>query len=295
MRKAGNSIYCTDDGSILVLVLWVIALLTMVAGYFSVEARLRGNMGHNAWNLLKSRLEIESILNLTSIYLGPLEQKDDTEDPDHFIFADGSQYKVRINGRDVKFRLEDERGKLDINTVSEDTLGSVLDALLEDQNPGLASRLTDCILDWKDNDEDRRSGGAEKDYYEKQIPPYKPANSRFLLLEQLLLVRYMTPRIFWGPIEWNKSAKKDQPLSWKGGIQDIFTVYNQAGVVIKAAAPEPLLDILDEQELSDKGGRGTLRFRTCLYQGCYQVFWDAKKNGKQLYTLLHWQHIPRFD
>ncbi len=284
-----------ERGTILILVLWVIALLTMVAGYFSVEARLRGNMGHSAWNLLKSRLEVESILNLSAVYLAPLEQAKESEDPEHFIAADGAEYKVKINGRDVSFRLEDERGKLDINRVSEDTLSKVLDALLENRNPNLASRLTDAILDWKDNDEDRRTNGAEKDFYESLTPPYKPANSKFLLLEQLLLVKDMTPRIFWGPLEWKKPGEKEDSPSWKGGIQDIFTVYNQNGIVIKAAAPAPLLDVLDEEELSDKGGKGTLRFRACLYQGCYQVFWDAQKQGNRFYKLLHWQRIPRFD
>lgn len=287
-----------EKGSILVLVLWVISLLTMVAGYFSMEARLRGNLGYGSWNLLKSRLEIESVLNLASIYLAPLEQDKDARDPEHFLFADGSEYRVRINGRDLEFTLEDERGKIDLNKVNEDVLEKVFSSLLENQEEDQASHISNAIMDWRDNDDDKRSGGAEEGFYESLSPPYKPANSKFLLLEQLLLVRGVNPRIYWGPIEWGekeKKGKKGKTPAWKGGIQDLFTVYNQGGTVLKAAAPEPLLDILDEKDLSDKGGKGTLRLRTCLCQGCYQVFWEVEKQQNSYYKLIHWQQSPRFD
>ena len=287
-----------EKGTILVLVLWVIALLTMIAGYFSVEARLRGNLGYGSWNLLKSRLEIESLLNLASFYLAPIEQDKDAQDPEHFLFADGSRYRVRMNGRDLEFTIEDERGKVDLNKVSEEELDNILTALLGNREGNQASHISDAIMDWRDNDDDKRSGGAESDFYESLNPPYKPANAKFLLLEQLLLVRGVGPRLFWGPIEWKKKYTKgkkgDIPL-WKGGIQDLFTVYNQAGTVLRAAAPEPLLDILDEKDLSEKGGKGTLRLRACLYQGCYQIFWEAEKQQNRYYKLIHWQQIPRFD
>ena len=287
-----------EKGTILVLVLWVIALLTMIAGYFSVEARLRGNLGYGSWNLLKSRLEVESLLNLASLYLAPIDQDKDVRDPDHFLFADGSRYMVRMGGRDLEFTLQDERGKIDLNKVSEDVLEKVLSSLLANQAGSQASHISDAVMDWRDNDDDKRSSGAEDAFYQSLSPPYKPSNSRFLLLEQLLLVRGVTPRIFWGPLKWrekDKKGKKGETPSWKGGIQDLFTVYNQAGTVLRAAAPEPLLDILDEKDLSDKGGKGTLRLRTCLYQGCYQVFWNAEKQQKRYYKLIHWQQIPRFD
>jgi len=284
-----------EKGTILVLVLWVIALLTMVAGYFSVETRLRGNMGHGTWNLLKSKLEIESVLNLAAVYMAPLEQDSDTDDPDHFLLADGSTYKVFINGRDLEFTIEDERGKIDLNKVSEETLATVLDGLLGAQDENIASNLTDAILDWRDNDDDKRPHGAEKEYYQALSPSYEPSNSKFMYLEQLLLVKDMKPNIYWGPIKWQNVQEKEESPAWKGGLQDIFTVYNQGGNVIKAAAPEPLLKILDEKDLSDKGGKGTIRLKACLYQGCYQVFWDPVKDQNKLFKLVHWQQIPRFD
>ncbi len=281
-------------GSILIMVLWVIALLTMIAGYFSMEARLRGNMGYSAWNLLRSRIEVESILNLASLYVAPVDQKEN-EDKDQFLVADGSRYKVDIDGRQVEFRLEDERGKVDINKVSQEVLEKILDAVLQDQGKDTATHLADAIMDWRDNDDDRRPGGAEKDYYQSLSPAYKPSNSKFLLLEQLLLVKGMDPKIFWGPLDWEGPGSKKEGPIWKGGIQDLFTVYNQKGIVLKAAAPAPLLEILDEKDLSDAGGKGIMRLRTCLYQGCYQIFWEIEKQQNHFFKLLHWQQISRFD
>ncbi len=325
-----NGFMRLEDGTILILVLWVIAMVTMVAGYFSQETRLRGNLGHGSWNLLKSRMEMESVLNLVALYVAPVEQDQDktgknskdtgtgkpetstrndkTEDDnknsgigragndqEKFIIPDGSSYKVMINGRALEFTLEDERGKIDINKVPDDMLETVMESLLQAQDKKLASDITDCILDWKDNDDDKRTGGAEKDYYESLSPAYHPANSKFLLLEQLLLVKGIDPRLYWGPIKWKNSDEKDAAPLWKGGIQDIFTVYNGSTTVNRASAPRLLTEILDESELTSMGGLGTMRLKACLYQGCYQVFWRADKQQGTNYTLVHWQQVPMFD
>ena len=281
-----------EKGAVLIMVLWVIALLSMIGGYFTLETTLRRNMAFGDWNLLRARLALESALSLVAPHIVPLGEDKDVEDKEEFVVPDGSTYKIDIAGQQLCFSIEDERGKLDINKASEDELVEFFVSFLGKTQ---GRDIAESILDWRDNDDDQRPGGAEKDYYLSLLPPYEPANSRFLLLEQLLLVKGVNPRLFWGPLEWAETGSKDQEGSWKGGLQDLLTVYNGDQKIVKDVAGEPLIDILGKEYFKDGQGLGTLRFKTCAYQSCYQVFFKKAPGAKTGFTLVYWQQVPRFD
>lgn len=291
-----SKVFSNQDGAVLILVLWVIAFLSIIGGYFTLETTLRRNLGFGSWNMLKSRLVIESVLTVVTPYIkefssDEFEKKelDDTE----FILADGSKYKIKIGGEELSFSIEDERGKIDINKASEELLSDALDGLLGKVDGAI---IVDSILDWKDNDDDKRVHGAERHYYESLDIPYEIANSKFLLLEQLLLVRGITPLLFWGPLEWRSEDPKDKgEPEWTGGLQDIFTIYNGSDKLIKEACPKPLIDILKKEYFKEAKGLGTLRFKACAYQACYQVFFQKQKGSSLGFKLIHWEQVPRFN
>lgn len=65
--------------------------------------------------------------------------------------------------------------------------------------PGMTEDIADAILDWLDEDEITRPYGAEfADYYQQLQPIYKPTNGRIDSIEQLLLVRGVTPQMLFG-------------------------------------------------------------------------------------------------
>jgi len=65
--------------------------------------------------------------------------------------------------------------------------------------PGMTEDVADAILDWLDEDEEPRPMGAEFDDYYLHLPtPYKPANGPIESIEQLLLVRGVTPQLLFG-------------------------------------------------------------------------------------------------
>ncbi len=65
--------------------------------------------------------------------------------------------------------------------------------------PGMTEDVADAILDWLDEDEEPRAMGAEfADYYQQLQPTYKPANGPVQSVEQLLLVRGVTPQLLFG-------------------------------------------------------------------------------------------------
>ena len=65
--------------------------------------------------------------------------------------------------------------------------------------PGMTEDIADAILDWLDEDEDPRPMGAEfSDYYMNLQPQYRPTNGPLQSIEQLLLVRGITPKHLFG-------------------------------------------------------------------------------------------------
>ncbi|TWU07687.1 type II secretion system protein GspK [Stieleria varia] len=122
----------------------------------------------------------------------------------------------------LRFGLVNESAKLNLNTLpilekNSDalmvvaSLGAAEDASAEDALasdnlasaillalPGMTEDLSDAILDWLDEDDEPRPYGAEFDYYAGLSTPYEPTNGPVLSVEELLLVRGMTPNLLFG-------------------------------------------------------------------------------------------------
>lgn len=79
--------------------------------------------------------------------------------------------------------------------------------------------LIDSILDWQDRDDAPGANGAESDYYRRLDPPSLAKNGPFDQLSELLLVRGVTPAIYFG-----SPANGDGAAVAKGvGLVDLFT------------------------------------------------------------------------
>jgi general secretion pathway protein K len=64
------------------------------------------------------------------------------------------------------------------------------------QSPEIATAILEAIVDWTDQDMDPSgSNGAENDYYLGQPDPYQAANMPFRSVEELQMVRGVTPQI----------------------------------------------------------------------------------------------------
>lgn len=65
--------------------------------------------------------------------------------------------------------------------------------------PGMTQEIADAILDFLDADEETRPYGCEyADYYQQLQPAYRPLNGPLTSIEQLLLVRGVTPQLLYG-------------------------------------------------------------------------------------------------
>ena len=94
--------------------------------------------------------------------------------------------------------------------------------------PEMTDDIADAIIDWVDKDDEAREYGAESSYYEGLNPPYQCKNAPMDSLEELLLVRGVTPELLYGadtnrngvidPIELNdpnlSALDNDMLLGW---------------------------------------------------------------------------------
>jgi hypothetical protein len=88
-------------------------------------------------------------------------------------------------------------------TSAESLASSLLMAL-----PGMSIDTADCILDWLDEDDEPRPYGAEVEYYSTLPTPYEPANGPITSVEELLLVRGVTPSLLFG-VDINRNGVVD--------------------------------------------------------------------------------------
>ncbi len=87
-----------------------------------------------------------------------------------------------------------------------------------------ADIITDSILDWVDPDDLVNPFGAESEYYYSLPEPYPAKNGFFDVPEELLLVRGVTPEIYYGRKGMSEAGEPIQIY----GLQDHITTFTNA-------------------------------------------------------------------
>lgn len=140
-------------------------------------------------------------------------------------------YSGSGEGRYVpRYGVTDESGKLNVNAlIQQDPTGQVLyDALMK--LPNMTEEIADAIVDWLDADDTQRASGAESAYYGGLTPAYLPKNGPAASLDELLLIRGVTPALLYGN-DRNRNGKMD-PAEADGndfnrGWSEFLTVYGR--------------------------------------------------------------------
>jgi len=99
----------------------------------------------------------------------------------------------------VRYGLEDESTRWNLNALlvlDKTAKGGARQILMG--LPGMTEDVADAILDWMDPDDQPREFGAEVDSYSGQSPPYAPKNGPLETVEELLLLRGITPGLLFG-------------------------------------------------------------------------------------------------
>jgi len=221
-----------EKGIALIMVLWALTVLMVIALSFSYMGRtesqtsLAFKQGIEKKFLAEAGIE-KGIAEIIYAKMNPNPQV--VLEGGETWKMDGTLYTVKEENGYYTVSIIDESGKININTLN-DTSAIILKNLLT--NSGVqtdeADIIVDSILDWKDADDLTRLHGAESDHYMSLSNPYEAKNADFDSLEELLLVRGMTPEIMYG-------------LDKKKGIIDFLTVNSKSGGINVNSAPKEVL------------------------------------------------------
>lgn len=159
-----------ERGVAFVLVLWVIALMSILLGAFSVIARTENIQARHLFDTTAARYAAEAGMN-RAIY--------ELRNPDLMTrwVADGRPYKFAFEGVEVDVKITDDSGKIDINVADAVMLKALfVSSGVEDRR---AEELADAIVDWRDPDDLTGPHGAESSEYKSAGLKYEPRNAPF--------------------------------------------------------------------------------------------------------------------
>ena len=205
-----------QKGIALVLVLWMLMLLMVMATGFSNTMRTETVLTANLVQTAQAKALAEAGIwhTVAELLKSPDEQAWKT---------DGTIYTLDFNEDKIRVSIQDEAGKIDLNTARSELLYGLLksiDVPEEDRLP-----LLQAIFDWRDRDHLVRNDGAEDDDYQRLEYDYGAKDGPFNSVDELQLVMGMTPSIF------NK-------------LKPVLTIYtHQPGIQPKVATREALLAI----------------------------------------------------
>jgi general secretion pathway protein K len=198
-----------DKGIALLMVIWVLALLTVIVGEFCFTMRTQANIIRNVKETAEAHYiaragvnaAIEEIIRQTLIpsSAAAADRTDETGDGE----AEEAQWRVNTqipsmpygNG-EYRVWIDNEGGKVNINLADKAVLRAMLDGFgIDDEQKDI---IVDSILDWRDTNDLHLINGAEDDYYLSLPQPYECKDGYFDSVEELLLVRGITPELFYG-------------------------------------------------------------------------------------------------
>ncbi|MDD1610717.1 MAG: type II secretion system protein GspK [Methylococcaceae bacterium] len=209
------------QGMALVLVLWILSLLTIIAGSFALSMRRETTLVSGLKNNASAMATAESGLAIAEFML---------QNPDltKRWRADGSIYEIASPTAKLRIQLLSETGKINLNNVEQTLLQDLLNQAPSGSNAQLPSATVNraaAILDWRDSDDLTRIDGAEKKQYQDAGLNYSPRNHSFQTLEELQMVLGMD----------------EATLKW---LEPLCTVYSDAPQVDLQLASKEVLQLM---------------------------------------------------
>jgi general secretion pathway protein K len=200
---------------VLVITLWVLVLLSLIGLAFVRTVRVDARISRYHKNNLQALLLAKSGLTVLAADILADNNEFDSLSEDwlrKYLYTKeemdkkghgSSLREFEVKDKDGKLlgtysvRITDEMGKFNINAIDEamdNMVKYLFDSVQSDNKEG----IVDSILDWIDPDDLHRLNGAEEEYYKELSSPYHCKNGPLDTLEEMLLIRGITPQIFYG-------------------------------------------------------------------------------------------------
>jgi type II secretory pathway component PulK len=155
------------------------------------------------------------------------------------------QREVKLGNGSFTWKIIDLDRKANINVATEPLLQQAL--MLVGVDASEMTPVVNSILDWIDPDQIPRVQGAESADYQNLQPPYFAKDGPIDDLSELLLVKGITPDLYWGTISTNHPPGHYLPqtshfqaaagmLTYPVGLVDLFTPISGGKININTAS-----------------------------------------------------------
>ena len=243
-------------GSILILVLFVMVVLSMAAVSFAYRAGLERRLSTHGAVSARLRAHAASAVAVALARLAEnANEFDHLAEPWHThepLAAEGwlPEWSATSDGSPPVFvtdyQVIDEEGKLNVLFASSEALEKL----------SLSAAQIACLFDWMDGDDVVQAEGAETDYYQRTVASHLCKDSPLELLEELLLIRGFVLSDYYGedadhdrtldPCEDDGAASDpldDADRSLRLGLVDLLTCVGDGRINLNTA-PAAVLETL---------------------------------------------------
>jgi len=227
MTEAIETLHKTQKGQrgiALVLTLLILTILVVTGLELNRAMRVEASLAGNFRDLTQASYIAQSGVEIARLLIQEDDPTYDATDErwaqfevlshlSHQLFTEG-HFTGRIVDESAKFNpngLISRYGT--VEPKKKDQLERLLVLLGHDP------AVMDAILDWLDPDELRRTLGAEMEYYMLLKPPYVPKNGPLDSLGEMLLIKGVSPAVFYG-------------TDTKEGLRNYLTVYSDLNPLI---------------------------------------------------------------
>lgn len=219
------------DGVILLIVLVTVVVMTLAAFTFSSLMQVEERASRVLARQVQSRYLVDSGVDYVRLFLAANRDEIaaqgglwDNEGAFRGVPAAVDSTNIDQIGRftvvapamnddaiqeGYRFGLTDESSRINVNALpymdnwQPGSGRAMLMAL-----PEMTEEIADAILDWVDEDDDEREYGTESSWYGGQSPAYAAKNGPLDSLDELLLVRGVTPELIFG-LDVNRNGVLD--------------------------------------------------------------------------------------
>jgi general secretion pathway protein K len=250
-------------GIALVIVLISIFVLCILAGGFAYSMKVETKLARNAnseselewlgrsavecarWELAQQlAIPQEQYDSLNQVWAGGAGGVGTSNSP----LADFKHELKSLNGQ-ATWKIIDLERKVNINIANETVLRQAL--LVAGVDTADMTPIVGSILDWIGRDSAPHLQGAKSDYYHALNPPYDAKNGPIDTLSELLLVKAITPELYWAGVASEHPPGAFQPrtgrfgssepqLAPPVGLVELFTPLSNGKININTASAEVL-------------------------------------------------------
>ncbi|HEY5306356.1 MAG TPA: type II secretion system protein GspK [Pseudolabrys sp.] len=173
----------SDDGFILVAVLWILGGLSVLAAVYTLYVVNTANSMHVNDDRIQADASVSAALEMTAYYLGAVKLE---ERPN------SGQFSFRVGGSNVAVGFKSETARIDLNSAPKELLAGLFQVIGADTNA--ANQYADRIIGWRtpssvpNPDQDK-----EVEAYRNAGLTYNPRQAPFANEQELWLVLGLPP------------------------------------------------------------------------------------------------------